>query len=114
MGRMMTQVKFTIEADIVSDFKARCASKKVSMTAAVRKWMSDLQPPREVGRGIFTRPKRRKAVTEIVELLSGALEMEEQYRDSIPEQFTQRYEAADHACERISEAIAALEEAFCP
>ena len=114
MGSMMTQIKFTIEADIVSKFKARCASKGVSMTAVVRKWMIDLQPAREVGRGTFTRPKRRKAVADIVELLNEVLDMEEQYRDAIPEQFTQRYEAADHACEHISEAIAALEEAFCP
>ena len=112
MGSMMTQVKFTIEADIVSAFRARCASKEVSMTAAVRKWMNDLQPARDVNRGTSTRSKRRKAVADIVELLSEVLEMEEQYRDSIPEQFMQRYEAADHACERISEAIAALEEAF--
>ena len=113
MGSMMTHIKFTIEADIVSTFRARCASKEVSMAAAVRKWMSDLQPAREAGRGTFTRLKRRKTVTDIVELLSEVLEMEEQYRDAIPEQFTQRCEAADHACEHISEAIAALEEAFC-
>ena len=114
MGSMMTQVKFTIEADIVSAFKAGCASKGVSMTAVVRKWMNDLQPARDVNRGTLSRPKRRKAVAEVVELLNEVLETEEQYRDSIPEQFTQRYEVADHACERISEAIAALEEAFCP
>ena len=76
--------------------------------------MSNLQPAREAGRGTFTRSKRRKSVAGVVELLSEVLEMEERYRDSIPEQFTQRYEAADHACEHISEAIAALEEAFCP
>jgi hypothetical protein len=111
---MMTQIKFTIESDIVSAFKARCTSKGVSMTAVIRKWMSNLQPTIEVGRGACTRSKRRKAVVEIVGLLSEVLEMEEQYRDSIPEQFTQRYEWADHACEHISEAIAALEEAFCP
>ena len=114
MGSMMTQIKFTMEAGIVSKFKARCASKGISMTAAVRKWMNDLQPARDVNGCTLSRPKRRKAVADVVELLSEVLDMEELYRDAIPEQFTQRYEAADHACEHISEAIAALEEAFCP
>ena len=84
------------------------------MTAVIRKWMGNLKPTSEVDKGTLTRSKRRKAVVEIVELLSEILEMEEQYRDSIPEQFTQRYEVADLACERSSEAIVALGEAFCP
>ena len=40
------------------------------------------------------------------------MELEEDYRDRIPEEFIQRYEIADHACERLAEATACLEEAF--
>jgi len=39
INKAMTQVKFTIKSDVVAGFKARCASKGVSMTSAVRQWM---------------------------------------------------------------------------
>ena len=109
-----TQIKFTIESDIVATFKARCTSKGVSMTSVIRQWMSARQPTREVKAPIPSRPKRRRAVAEIIGLLNEILEMEEQYRDSIPEQFTQRLEWSEHACEHLAEAIAYLEDAFAP
>ena len=108
----MVQVKFTIESDIVAAFKARCAADGVSMTAVVRQWMSARRPARETKPKMLTRPQRRKAVTEYIGYLSEILCLEEAYRDSIPEQFTQRYEAADHFCDSVAEAIACLEDAF--
>jgi hypothetical protein len=51
-------------------------------------------------------------VAEIIGLLNHIMELETEYRDNIPEQFTQRYEAADRACDSLSEAIGCLEEAF--
>ena len=114
MPDRMTQIKFTIESDIVAAFKSRCTSKGVSMTSVVRKWMSARQPTKEVKSAAPSRPKRRKAVVEIIGLLNELLEMEEQYRDSIPEQFTQRYEWSEHACACLSEAIDCLEQAFSP
>ena len=114
MNDNMTQIKFTIESDIVATFKARCTSKGVSMTSVIRQWMSARQPTREVKATVLSRPKRRKAVVEIIGLLNEILEMEEQYRDSIPEQFAQRHEWSGHACEHLAEAIEYLEEAFTP
>ena len=61
---------------------------------------------------ICTRPGRKNAVTEYIGLLNAVLENEEQYRNLIPEQFTQRYETADHACEQLAEAIELLEDAY--
>ena len=63
---------------------------------------------------VLSRQKRRKPVVEIIGLLNEILEMEEQYRDSIPEQFAQRHEWSGHACEHLAEAIEYLEEAFTP
>jgi len=51
---------------------------------------------------------------KVIAQLDGILELEEQYRDSIPEQFTQRHEWSDHACEHLAEAIDNLREAFAP
>ena len=112
MSNEMTQVKFTIEADIVSSFKARCEGKGVKMTAEIRRFMQTHQPNREIKVKVHTRPLRRKTVQEVIGILNYIMESEEEYRDCIPEVFTQRYEAADHACEQLAEAIACLEEAF--
>jgi hypothetical protein len=109
---MTTQVKFTIEADIVSAFKARCAEAGVSMTSEVRQHMINCQPAKAVKTKALTRPMRRKAVAVIIGILNRILALESEYRDCIPEQFTDRYEVADHACEQLSEAISCLEEAF--
>jgi len=41
-----------------------------------------------------------------------ALDNEPSYRDNIPEQFEQRIETANHACEQLEEEIACLEDAL--
>ena len=112
MANTMARVKFTLDSGTVSAFKARCMSEGVSMTSAIRQCMRTHQPIRDVKTKTLTRPRRKKAVTEIVSLLSDILEKEEAYRDLIPEQFTQRQEVADQFCERLEEAIACLEDAF--
>ena len=108
----MTQVKFTIESDIVSTFKARCAAEGVSMTSVIRRWMETRQPVKDIKAKLSTRSGRKNAVTEHISLLNAVLEHEEQYRDLIPEQFAQRYETADHACGQLEEAIGLLEDAY--
>jgi hypothetical protein len=108
----MTQIKFTIEESIVAGFKSRCAKEGVSMASAARQFMETHKPARDVKIKILTRPMRKKAVLEIIGLLNDIMGMEEQYRDSIPEQFTNRYEAAEGACEQLASAIECLEGAF--
>lgn len=63
---------------------------------------------------------RRKALQGILDKLEGLQEdlqtiqeQEEEYRDNMPEAFqeTERYEKADVACDALSDAITALEEA---
>jgi len=114
MTNGMTQIKFTINSDVVSIFRAKCASNGVSMTSVVRKWMVDRRPNKFAELAISSRPERRKAVAAIIGLLGEILKMEESYRNSIPEQFVQRYESSDITCEQVAEAIACLEEAFAP
>jgi hypothetical protein len=61
---------------------------------------------------MITRSQRKKTVCEYIGKLKDLLEKAAEYRDHIPEQFTQRYDAADTACEQLAEAIACLEDAF--
>jgi len=112
MPKAMTQIKFAIESDIVSVFKARCASQGVSMTSVIRQWMATERPANGAKTSIDTRPHRRKTVLEYIISLNELMNMESEYRDNIPEQFTQRYEAADYTCEQLAEALACLEDAY--
>jgi len=76
--------------------------------------MCSRQPTKGAEPKPLTRPKRRIAVIKIIVLLDEILAMEEQYRDSIPEQFAQRYEWSEHACDHLAEAIDNLRDAFAP
>jgi len=115
MPDKMTQIKFTIDSDIVAAFRAKCMAGGVSMTSVVRQWMCSRQPTAKVvEQKPLTRPKRRIAVLKAASLLDEILELEEQYRDSIPEQFAQRFEWSDYTCEHLSEAIDILRDAFSP
>jgi hypothetical protein len=108
----MTQIKFTIEADIVTAFKARCAAEGISMTSVIRRWMEVGTTIKGVEINTTTRPHRRKAVKNIIVSLNGIMDAEAKYRDSIPEQFEQRIDDAENACDMIAEAITCLEEVF--
>jgi len=112
MANTMTQVKFTIESDTVKAFKAQCAAEGVSMTSVIRMWMKTRQSVMDVKVNLSTRSGRKNALTEYISLLNAILEGEEQYRDLIPEQFTQRYETADHTCGQLAEAIDLLKDAY--
>ena len=96
----------------MSAFKARCKSEGVSMASVVSGWMAGGQPINPQKAKTDTRGHRRKAVAQISKMLADIEDSEARYRDAIPEQFEQRYDAAEHACDQLAEAIAALEEAF--
>ena len=112
MPNGMTQVKFTVASSTASAFKARCKSQGVSMSSSISQLMKTSQPSKCIMAKTDTRPQRRKAVLEFIGLLEAIMQMEEQYRDNIPEQFESRYEAADHACEQLAQAISCFEDAF--
>ena len=82
------------------------------MAATICRWMRTGQPIKAIKIKTDTRRHRRKAVMEIIELLNAILGGESRYRDNIPEQFEQRVEAAEYACDQLSDAISSLEEAF--
>ena len=112
MSKPMVQVKFTIEHDIVSAFKARCASQGVSMASVISQFMKTSQPAKPTKPKIDSRPQRKKALMEYIRLLEELMYMEVQYRDAIPEHFTTRFEAADYSCSQLSEAISGLGDAY--
>jgi hypothetical protein len=112
MPNSVTQIKFTIDSGIVSAFKARCKAENVSMTSVISQCMKTSQPSKSAWKKTETRPFRRKAVLEIIDLLEEIMDREEAYRDDIPEQFETRRENADQACDQLAQAISCLEEAY--
>lgn len=112
MSNAMTQIKFTIESDIVAAFKKRCSIEGVSMASVIRQWMIIGRPSKSKKAKIETRPQRRKATQELIASLEDILYSEEEYRDAIPEAFQFRYELADESCEQLSQAISYLEDAY--
>jgi esterase/lipase len=112
MSDTKTQMKFKINSGIASAFKARCAAEGVSMASVIQEWMITRYPAKGMNTKNLTRQQRKKTVTQLISTLNDVLEHEEQYRDSIPEQFGQRPETADQTCEKLAEAIDCLEEAY--
>lgn len=106
-----TQIKFKIDSDIVSAFKAQCASEGVSMTSVVERCMKSSRIISAKSK-IQTRPQRRAAVQNYIDCLEEILDSEQLYRDLIPEHFTQRYEDSDISCEKLSDAVECLRDAF--
>jgi len=112
MSKSMVQVKFTIDSNIASAFKAHCVSKGISMASVISRFMETSKPEKNTKEKTNTRPQRKKAVMKYIGLLENVLYMEEQYRDAIPEQFESRYETANDTCNQLSEAISCLEDAY--
>ena len=82
------------------------------MASVIQHLMKIYHPAKEVKMKTLTRPLRKKTVLEVIGILNKVMESESEYRDNIPEQFAQRYEAADYACDMLEEALTCLEEAF--
>ena len=57
-----TQVKFTVDFDTVSAFKARCASEGVSMASVIGQFMKKCQLAKAINIKADSRPLRKKAV----------------------------------------------------
>ena len=113
MPKNVTQIKFTIDTDVVSVFRARCEAEGVSMASVILQFMKTCQPTKIIRKTkLDSRALRKKAVMEIMTLLDDLLQRETNYRDNIPEQFQSRYETADHACEQMELAISYLDDAF--
>ena len=112
MPDKMLQIKFTIDAGTVSAFKSRCASQGVSMASVISQFMQTGQPSRGMVINTGTRKQRKKTVTQFIGFLGRIMQSEEDYRDTIPEQFESRYETADYSCEQLALAISHLEDAY--
>ena len=74
MSDAMVQVKFTIDSDTVSAFKARCASEVVSMASVICQFMKASQPAKVVKFGTDTRPQRKKAILAIIGMLDSIMQ----------------------------------------
>jgi hypothetical protein len=85
---------------------------QVSPPPASPGWLRQPRQTRCPKADAVTLPQRKKTVAEVICVLGEVLGNQEQYRDLIPGQFVQRYEDAGHFCEKLTEAIECLEEAF--
>ena len=112
MFKQREQMKFTVDSDIASVFRARCAAEGASMTSVISQWMDTGSPVKATTIKLDTRPHRKKAVLELIVHLGSLLQKEEEYRDAIPENFQSKYEAADQACGQLEQAISYLEDAY--
>jgi len=112
MPKSVAQAKFTIDSDIYFAFKARCEAEGVSMASVISQFMKTNRPTKVKNDKIDTRPQRKCTVQAYIGLLENLMDMEERYRDAIPEQFESRYEAADHSCDQLEQAISCLEDAY--
>ena len=111
------QLKITVDKEIASAFKAACTTANVSMATVLTQFMTDYSNTaktrkKQAAPDYSSRQRRRVATHAIIRQLSQIKSFEEEYMDKIPEQFTQRYEEAEHACNQLTEAIDCLEEVF--
>jgi len=106
------QMKFTVESDIATLFRARCAAEGTSMASVISQWMKTGSPVKATTIKVDTRPHRKKAVLELIVQLGSLLQKEEEYRDAIPENFQSKYETADQTCGQLEQAISYLEDAY--
>ena len=112
MHNTTTQIKFTVNSDVASAFKTRCASQGISMASVISQFMEISKPVKSIKIKTDTRQHRKKAVQEIIGLLENVMYFEEKYRDLIPEKFESRYETADQTCEQLAQALSSLEDAY--
>ena len=61
---------------------------------------------------LSSRPKRRKAVSAVLRLLSGIRDAEQSYRDRIPDNFANSADDADLSIDQLSDAIDSLADAY--
>ena len=85
MPGKMTQIKFTINSDVVSAFKSRCEAEGVSMTSVIRQLMETCRPAKGVEIKTCNRPQRKQAILEVTSIVNDIMFEGESYRDAIPE-----------------------------
>ena len=109
-----TQIKVSVQPEIAGRFKAKCQTKGVSMASEISRFMSGenkRDKPKDIS---STRPKRRKALVDVITQLEEIYYAEKDYWDNIPinMQNGERYLAAEQAATAMEEAIAALYHAY--
>jgi hypothetical protein len=113
-----TQVKFSLEPELVAAFKAMCAAEGVSMASEITRFMrmkTGCGQPAEPAAGPFgTRRKRSKEMKAVRNNIAAMLEAEQRSMDRIPEslQGGGAYEMAEQTASVLEEALAILADAY--
>ena len=110
-----TQIKVSVDSDIVTAFKKACISLNVSMASVLSQHMADYSKSVIKPKGVpnySTRRRRRAAIKRIIEQLEQMKNWEESVRDNTPEnlQGSSAYDAAEEAVSSLEEAIDVLAE----
>ena len=108
-----TQVKVSLQPEIATAFKAKCAAAGVSMASELSNFMRCHQPRKQES-DVSTRQKRRKATRSVIMQLEAIADAELEYKNNIPInlQNSQRYEAAEEAASALEEALGILHNAY--
>jgi hypothetical protein len=115
-----SEIKASLKKDAVEQFKAKCKDNGSSIAGALTALMSEYcgrtleLKARKKAPPYDTRPKRRKAASNIVGQLDEILQSETAYRENIPPNLQEsiRAEASDNSIEKLGEALDALLEAY--
>ena len=114
-----TQLKISVDPELVAAFKAKCISEGVSMASEISKFMTVKtsgvsSPPLVSTLPYGTRQKRRKAISKMIAMLTDIKDAEQGYLDRIPVnlQSSDLYEAAEETVGILEEAADILLEAY--
>ena len=114
-----TQLKVSVSPELATAFKAKCASEGVSMASEISRFMSTktsgvANPPVVSAHPYGTRQKRRKAVSNMIVILTDIKDAELGYLDRIPVnlQGSDQYEAAELTVGILEDAADKLSEAY--
>lgn len=114
-GKLQRQLKITVDANLIAEFKASCEAADASMAAVLSDAMATYvkkrvtkRPPRDY----TTRRQRKAALAAMANELNAVLANEEQYRDNFPESLigSKNYELAETLIALLDEVITALAE----
>jgi len=108
------QMKFWINPELASAFKASCESANVSMASELSQFMRQSIGERTTQGGyapdLSSTRKRRACVVQIIKLLARVKCNEERYLDNIPESFqsSDAYEVSELRISQLDEIIDSL------
>jgi hypothetical protein len=113
------QLNLSVQPELSTAFRTACEKNGISMRKVFTEFMSayaaaPLVQKKQKDTAYSERRHRRKAVKSIISQLAAIRDVEEQYKENIPENLrnSSRFSDAEHAVESLDSALELLSEAF--